>query len=56
MSDDKRPLLISCGILKKEIDLISYQTGLPILEGKNAGLGGIKEIIEEAVNRLDQTG
>jgi hypothetical protein len=37
---------------KEEIDRISDQTGLPILENRDVGLDGIKEIILEAVKRL----
>jgi hypothetical protein len=41
---------------KEEIDRISDQTGLPMLEKRDVGLDGLKEVMLEAVKRLEQGG
>ena len=49
-------LLDSLGDLndyRERIDDLSDYTGLPILERKEVGLGGLKGVLIEAINRLD---
>jgi hypothetical protein len=38
--------------LKDEIDEISRRTGLPVMERREVGLEGLKQVIEEAIERL----
>ena len=36
---------------RDRIDAISEKTGLPILERKNIGLDGLKEVVQDALER-----